>query len=76
MSMLSVLFAGAGFLVKLIFFMPFPSVLSLGIDSSVNLGMPQNDHFLPRNIENHSESIPPNFVWNELPLPTLALGPI
>ncbi len=30
--MLSFLFAGAGFFVKLIFFTPFSSVLSLGID--------------------------------------------
>ncbi len=41
-------FDGAGFFVKLIFFMPFSSVPSLGIDSSVNLGMPRNEHFLPR----------------------------
>jgi hypothetical protein len=38
-NMLSILFAGTGFFVKLIFFMPFPSVLSVGIDSSVNFGM-------------------------------------
>ncbi len=44
--MLSILFAGGGFFVKLIFFMPFPSVSSFGIDSSVNFGMPRNEHFL------------------------------
>jgi hypothetical protein len=55
------LFAGAGFLIKLIFFMPFPSVPSLGIDSSVSLGTPRNKHFLPRNNGHHSESIPRNF---------------
>jgi len=32
-NMLSMLFAGAGFFVKLIFFMSFSSVPSLGIDS-------------------------------------------
>jgi hypothetical protein len=41
--------------------MPFPSVLSFGIGSSVNFGMPQNEHFLPRNNESCSESIPRNF---------------
>jgi hypothetical protein len=49
----NILFAGAGFFVKLFFFMPFPSVLSLG--------MPWNEHFLQRNNGNHSESIPQNF---------------
>ncbi len=49
------------------FFMPFP----FGIDSSVNLGMPRNEHFLPRNNGSCSESIPRNFLWNEFPLPTL-----
>ncbi len=43
------------------FFMSFPSVLSFGIDSSINLGMPRNEHFLPQNNVNHSESIPLNF---------------
>jgi hypothetical protein len=47
--------------VKLIFFMPFPSVPIFGIDSSVNLGMPRNEHFLPRNNGSCSESIPRNF---------------
>jgi hypothetical protein len=60
-KMLSILFAGAGFFVKLIFFMPFSSVPSLGIDSPVNLGMPRNELFLPRNNGNHSESIPRKF---------------
>jgi hypothetical protein len=58
---LSILFAGAGFFVKLNFFIPFSSVPSLVIDSSVNLGMPRNEHFLPRNNGSHSESIPRNF---------------
>ncbi len=43
------------------FFMSFRSVPSFGIDSSVNLGMPRNDHFLPRNNRNHSEYILRNF---------------
>jgi hypothetical protein len=57
--MLSILFAGAGFFVKLIFFMPFSSILtllSLGIESSVNLGMPRNGHFL-RGITEASPSL-------------------
>ncbi len=37
------------FFIKLTFFMPFSSVPSLGIDSSVKLGMPRNEHFLPWN---------------------------
>jgi hypothetical protein len=37
------------------FFMPFPSVPSFGIDSSVNLGMPRNEHFLPWNNGSCSE---------------------
>ncbi len=41
--------------------MSFPSFPSLGIDSSVNLGMPRNEHFLPRNNGTHLESIPRNF---------------
>jgi hypothetical protein len=60
-KMLSILFAGARFFVPLIFFMTFPSVPGLGIDSSGNLGMPRKEHFLPRNNETHSESIPRNF---------------
>jgi hypothetical protein len=71
--MLSILLAGAGFFVKLIFFMPFSSVLFLGTDSSVNLRMPLNEHFLPRNNGSHSESIPRNFFLNEIPLPTLVV---
>ncbi len=51
----------AGFFVKQIFFMPFSFVPSLGIDSSVNLEMPRNDHFLPQNNGSHSK----------IPLPTL-----
>ncbi len=60
-NMLSIMFAGAGFFVKLIVFKPFPFVPSFGIDSSVNLGMPRNEHFLPRNNGSCSESIPRNF---------------
>ncbi len=60
-KMLSVLFAGSGFFVKLIFFMPFHSVSGFGIDSSINFGMPRNEHFLPRNNGSCSESIPRNF---------------
>jgi hypothetical protein len=40
--------------------MLFHSVLSFGIYSSVDLGMPQNEYFLLRNNENRSESI----LWN------------
>jgi hypothetical protein len=36
-NLLSLLFAGEGIFVKLIFFMPYSSVPSLGIDSAVNL---------------------------------------
>jgi hypothetical protein len=39
----------------------FHSVLSFGIGSSAELGMPRNKHFLPRNNGNHSESIRRNF---------------
>ncbi len=54
-------YSGAGFFVKLIVFMPFSSVPSLGIDSSVNLGMPRKEHFLARNNGSLSESIPRYF---------------
>jgi hypothetical protein len=57
---------------KKLFFMPFPSVPSFVIDSSVKLGMPRNEHFLPRNNGSCSESIPRNF-FDEIPLPTLAV---
>jgi hypothetical protein len=67
-NMRSILFGGARFFVKL---MPFSSVPSLGIDSSVYLGIPRNEHFLPRNNGNHSESIPRNFFGNSLANPTL-----
>jgi hypothetical protein len=56
-TLFSILSASAGFFVKLFFFMPFSSVPSLKIDSSVNLGMPRNEHFLPRSNGSHSESI-------------------
>ncbi len=55
------MFAGAGFFVKLIIYISFRSVPSFGIDSSVNLGMPRNEHFLPRNNGDRSLSIPRNF---------------
>jgi hypothetical protein len=57
----NILFAGAGFFVKQIFFMLFPSIPSLGIDSSINLGITD------------TKSIPRNFFRNEIPLPTLYL---
>jgi hypothetical protein len=50
--------------VKLHFFadsVPLCSVPSFGIGSSAELGMPRNEHFLPRNNGNRSESIPRNF---------------
>jgi hypothetical protein len=53
------------FFVKLIFFMSFRSVPSFGMDSSVNLGMARNEHFLPRNNGNHSESIPRVFFFGK-----------
>jgi hypothetical protein len=70
---LSILLDGAGFFVKLIFFMPFPSVPSFGIDSSVTsecLGM--STFF--RGI---TQAVPRLFCGifqNEIPLPTLAAG--
>jgi hypothetical protein len=50
-----------GCFLKQIFSAYFRSVPSFGIDSSVDLGMPWNEHFLPRNNGNHSESVPRNF---------------
>ncbi len=49
---------------------PFRSVPS----SSAELGMPRNGHFLPRNNGNRSESIPRNFIRNEILFPTLGVG--
>ncbi len=46
---------------KLNFFAEFRFVPSFGIGSSVELGMPRNEHFLPRNNGTRSESIPRNF---------------
>jgi hypothetical protein len=40
---------------------PYCSVPSFRIGSSAELGMPQNERFLPQNNENRSESIPQNF---------------
>jgi hypothetical protein len=59
---------------KLIFFMSFSSVPSLGIDSSVNIIMPRNEHFLLRNKGSHCEFLQPNFFLNEILLPTLNTG--
>ena len=56
-NMQSILIAGTGLFVQLIFFMTFSSFPSLGIDSSVNLGMPWDEH----NNGSHSESIRRNF---------------
>jgi hypothetical protein len=42
-----------------------------GIDFSVDLRMPRNEHFLPRNNRNRSESIPRSFFRNEIQVPTL-----
>jgi hypothetical protein len=39
---------------------PFRSIPSFGIDSSMDFRMPRNEHFLPRNNGNRSESIPQN----------------
>ncbi len=41
---------------------PFHSVSSFGINSSADLGMPRNEHFLPRNNGNRFVSIPRNFL--------------
>jgi hypothetical protein len=65
-SMLSILFGWSRIFCKTIFFMPFPSVPSFGIDSSVNLGMPRNEHCLPRNDGSCSESILRNFFGTKL----------
>ncbi len=46
---------------KLIFSAYFRSVPSFGIESFMDLEMPRNEHFLPRNKGNHSKSIPRNF---------------
>jgi hypothetical protein len=50
---------------------PFHFIPIFGIDSSVVLGMPRNEQFLPRNNKNGSKSIPRKFFRNEIPLPTL-----
>jgi hypothetical protein len=52
------------------FFKPFLSVPNLGIDSSVNFGMPRNEHFLPRNNGSHQVSSA-EFYRNKIPLPAL-----
>ncbi len=51
----------SGCFVKLIFSAEFRSVPIFGIGSSAEIGMPRNEHFLPRNNGNHSECIPRNF---------------
>ncbi len=54
---------------------PFCSVPSFGIGSSAELGMPRNEHFLPQNNGNRSESIPRNFSdRNSVSNPTSKLG--
>ncbi len=50
-----------GCFVKIIFSAGFRSVPSFGTGSSAEVGMPRNDHFLPRNNGSRSESIPRNF---------------
>jgi hypothetical protein len=57
----NILFAGAGFFVKLIFFpaISFHSEPRNGLFRK--LGMPRTERFFPRNNGNHSESIPRNF---------------
>ncbi len=47
--------------VKLQYFAEFRSVPSYGMDSSEILGITRNEHFIPRNNEHRSESIPRNF---------------
>jgi hypothetical protein len=42
-------------------FVPFCFVPSYGMNSSEILGITRNEHFIPRNNENRSESIPQNF---------------
>ncbi len=42
------------------FFMPLRSVPSFGIDSAVHIGMPRNEHFLPRS-NGATETIPSLF---------------
>jgi hypothetical protein len=44
-----------------VFSAEFRSVRSFGIGSSAELGMHRNEHFLPQNNGNRSESIPRNF---------------
>ncbi len=62
--------------VKPIIFLSFRSIPSFGIESSVKLGMPRNDHFLPRN-KIHSESIPRNFFGTKFRCqPYLEIGPM
>ncbi len=43
----------------------FRIVLSYGMDSSEILGMIRNEHFIPQNNKNGSESIPRNFFWTK-----------
>jgi hypothetical protein len=50
-----------GCFVKLIFSAGIGSVPSFGTGSSAEVGMPRNEHFLPRNNGSRSESIPRNF---------------
>jgi hypothetical protein len=47
--------------VKPNYFVGLRFVPSYGMDSSEILGITRNEHFIPRNNENRSESIPRNF---------------
>jgi hypothetical protein len=56
------MFCKANFFRKIPFrSIPFRSVSSFGNGFSTELGMPQNEHFLPRNNGNRSDSVPWNF---------------
>ena len=60
---LKVIFSIFSLFCKTSFFrgIPLRSVPSFGIGSSAEFGIPRNEHFLPRNNGNRSESIPRNF---------------
>jgi hypothetical protein len=57
----TILLSYFGCFVKLIFSAGFRSVPSFGTGSSAEVGMPRNEHFLPRNNGSRSEFIPRNF---------------
>ncbi len=52
------------------FFKPFLSVPNFGIDSSVNFGMPRNEHFLLRNNGSH-QVYSAEVFRNKIPTPAL-----